>query len=504
MFGRKLTILLTIIITMNVSLLADWESDLDELLKTDDSVRQAQLIDQVVAANPSWQEVAKLIESQEFLPHRGDELVERWITCLDGVERPYVLYVPKSYNSKEPTPMLVILHGGVGRTKLKPERIEYTKEHEFRWLASENGWLALFPFGQQDATWWDSVGMGNIENQIHLVKREFNIDDDRVWLSGFSDGASASFGHAMLVPPSLDGDLPTYVVNMANTPTYAVTTDRDYLYPSATMRPTIALAQAAGADIRYREHEGGHDFTYADVELPLISEWLQRHPRAPFPSELTWETAALQYGKCRWFAIDAIKPVAAADWHQTFNMTLIDSSITIGFIPDWEYEGPGIRVDRLSDGNYVAPLLGLKAGDLIVGGAGLPIDSIENLDSYKSTLRRGDPTQITVQRGDRELTLSATLPEPEEYLLFNLPEQSALARVTATGNHIAIQGSRLGSFTVLVHPDQFRLEQNLKINVEGEEVYDALVNPDIKFMIRNFLENRDRKLLYVAEVRVSR
>ncbi len=82
-----------------------------------------------------------------------------------------------------------------------------------------------------------------------------------MWLGGFSDGASAAFLYGMVAPNdyaafvalnghmgvgSLDGNLPTYAPNLANTPVYAVTTFDDPLYPARVMRRTIEMAREAG------------------------------------------------------------------------------------------------------------------------------------------------------------------------------------------------------------------------------------------------------------------
>jgi hypothetical protein len=78
-----------------------------------------------------------------------------------------------------------------------------------------------------------------------------------------------------------------------------------------------------------------------------------------------------------------------------------------------------------------------------------------------------------------------------------------MARVSFSANRIDIEGSRVGGFRVFVHPDMIRLERPVVITYNGEEVFNQEVKPDIEFMLRNFLENRDRKLLYVAEIKVE-
>jgi len=56
---------------------------------------------------------------------------------------------------------------------------------------------------------------------------------------------------------------------------------------------------------------------------------------------------------------------------------------------------------------------------------------------------------------------------------------------------------------VMVHPDMFRLDEAVVIAVGGEVVYDAPVEPDLEYLLTNFLANRDRTLLYVAEVAIA-
>ena len=70
-------------------------------------------------------------------------------------------------------------------------------------------------------------------------------------------------------------------------------------------------------------------------------------------------------------------------------------------------------------------------------------------------------------------------------------------------SRIDIEASRVGALRVLVHPDMVDLDRNLTISVDGDVVYHQRVDPDVRFMISDFLENRDRSLIYVAEIPLS-
>lgn len=498
----------------------DWRPALDDLLAAPAGADAEALVSEVVAAGPDWLDVAARIEALRFSGQveRGVPML-RTATVADSLTLPWVLVLPPDYDPAVRTPLLVVLHGGVSRAHPEEDPVAYVADDAFAALAAREGWLALFPFGQLGATWWDEAGMANVRSLVRAVKRECNVDDDRVWLAGFSDGASAAFLYGMVAPNdyaafvalnghmgvgSLDGNLPTYAPNLGNTPLYAVTTFDDSLYPSSVMRRTIEMARAAGGDILYRELAGTHDFDYADEEVPRIGAFLERHPRDPFPLRITWETALPEYGACRWLAIDRVTTAEPEPWHRDFNVALPDETVTIGFFPDDTHEGDGVLVGGLSEGDTAARDMRLAPGDVIVAaGEGLPVRTMEDIYDYKVTLRRGGPISLTVMRGDRRLLLEGRLPEAGAYNCFKRELPSALATASFSANRVDVLASRVGAFRVLVHPDMLRLDRNVVVTVNGETVHDAPVAADVGFLLRNFVANRDRKLLYVAEIPIT-
>ncbi len=498
---------------------ADWDDALDALLDAPLGADVEELLDEVVDRAPGWEEVAARIGETGFpwAEETGVPIL-RSTVCIDAVERPWVLLVPESYDAREPTPLLVVLHGGVNQAEIEDDPVADVLENELGDLALAQGWIAIFPFGQEGATWWDDVGMANIRNLIRTTKREMNIDDDRVWMAGFSDGASAGFVHAMVAPNdfaafvalnghmgvgSLDGDLPVYAPNMANTPIYATTTFDDRLYASDRMRPTIEMARAAGANILYREMPGEHDFDDVEAELPGVARFLERHARDPLPTSIVWETAGKKFGSCRWFAIDEVTRDRLEKWHVDHNVALVNDLMTVGFQPDYDFEGDGVLVMNISEGDYPASRMGLLAQDVIVRADRMRIGDLDSLNEWKGTVARGDAFELTVVREGERVVLPGRFPDPENYFIFKREQPSALAYAFYSANAIDVKTSRVGAFRILVHPDMIRLDQNLVVRVHGKVVHDAPVEPNLEYMLRGFLENRDRKLLYVAEVAID-
>ena len=494
---------------------ASWRENIDNLLKTDNPEKQSQLINKIIKTRPNWHEVYGYLHDIEFKKADTSGLILREAACIDGVIRPYVIYVPESYDNTEPTPLFICLHGSVSRPEIRENPLGYAEENGFLKIGRENGWFMIYPFGQWGATWWDEVGMANIANLIRTAKREFNIDDDRVYLGGFSDGSSASFLHAMVAPSdyaafialnghmgvgSEDAGLHIYAPNMANTPIYAVTTFSDRLYPSDMMRPTIEMAQRAGGDIFYREFEGTHTFDYADTELPLIVDFMNRHPRDPFPSNIIWETADLQFGQCRWLQINKISTEPLEPWHVDYNTPMVDSSISIGFMSDDNFKGDGVKVGVIIDADNIANRSRLQEGDVIIKGNTMPVKNLDDLIAFKASISHGQAISLTVIRNDNEVVLHANVPEPRLSNLFHRAKPAGRINARFGGNRIDIEASRVAECAIFIHPDMIKLENGLKITVNGEMVYESRIIPDIDFMLNNFLANRDRNLIYIARV----
>ncbi len=520
MFRKTLPVILLLLFLAN-PLRADWKNKVVELLDEGFSdIASASCltmnpdplkVKKVLALVQDWRELQRLLMNREFknTDKRGKLLLHQ-LVGIDGKARPWVLYVPENYWHKRQTPLLVALHGGVSRTSVSEDPIGWAKDSKWLELAKSKGWFALFPFGQDGATWWDAVGMTNIRRQIQLTRHHFNIDDDRVYLAGFSDGASAGFLHAMVTPDdfaaivalnghmgvgSLDGGLSTYVPNMANTPIYAVTTDNDGLYPTSVMAATINMAIQSGANILYRQLAGEHEFSYARNELPLIGDFLDSHPRCKYPTRIFWETSSMEFGRCRWLAIEQVRACPAEDWHRDFNHEMVSDRVTIGFMPK-RVKG-GVGVEKVIE-NTFAMQAGLKAGDLIVEAAGKKIRGNYDLDKVKASVKRGDSLSIKVLRASETVELNGILPAAELYFIFKREAPSAAVMAECCGNKILIKGSRVGKMKLLVSTAQFNLEKPIEVAYKGKTIWNKIVEPDLEFMLMEFLRNRDRKMLPVS------
>jgi aminopeptidase YwaD len=81
--------------------------------------------------------------------------------------------------------------------------------------------------------------------------------------------------------------------------------------------------------------------------------------------------------------------------------------VTMGVMPDYAFEGKGMRIDGVTDGKPAAKA-GLKQGDIIRKLGDDEIDSVMTYMKALSKFKKGETTQVTVLRGNETLELSVT------------------------------------------------------------------------------------------------
>jgi len=82
-------------------------------------------------------------------------------------------------------------------------------------------------------------------------------------------------------------------------------------------------------------------------------------------------------------------------------------TVTLGIMPDYTFDGTGIRADGIIDGK-VAAKAGMKAGDVIIR---LGDNKVTDMTSYMEALgrfKKGDATTVTVLRDKNEMTFPVT------------------------------------------------------------------------------------------------
>lgn len=472
----------------------------------------------LLALDPDPLETARLLReiADDYvlpLPEAGWRIREA--RSPEGDVRPYHLYVPSSYDGERPSAVLFHLHGGVSR----PEYLTEDRMAEYRdWWKAEaeaGATLAVFPLGRQGAEWWTESQAGTLETIIRDLSREFVVDRDRVFVTGFSDGASGAYYLGVTHPTYFAGFIPMnghpavaagasgrqlYLGNHAVRPLYIVATQEDSLYPAAAVLPFVATMMQAGAQVRLTSYPGiGHFPGYREEENPRIAAFLAATKRDPLPDRLSWETADLDAGRCAWVSILDLGTSPNAPDFPDWNVPTPDMGVKLGVRLDAAFEGPGARVESVVP-ESAAAALGIAAGDVIRAIDGDAVDDLESLRASLGAKRHGQPIAVAVERAETPMRLEGALPPfvPKPY--YDRTRPSGRIDVVREGNVVTVKARGVARYALDLSPDEFDFAKEIVVRTNGSESFRGLVKPDAARVVDGFLADRDPRMLFAARL----
>ncbi len=471
----------------------------------------------LVAAGVSFDEAwARLRQGRPYTRAQTGERPLR-ATAPSGVAFDNLIEVPADYDPARAWPVRVQLHGGIMR-----QNPEEGRRRRGNRLPGEPQ-IVIQPFGWNEAAWWHAPQVENILALVDRVKRQYNVDESRIYLTGTSDGGTGTYylgmreptlwasllpliGHiGVLSNPATGADGELFISNLVNKPFFVVNAMQDPLYPAARIAPYLETLQTAGVSLVFRpQASGGHDTSWWESERGLYERFVHDHPRVAHPPLLSWETERTdRYNRVHWLVIDALgarpSDVALAD----------TNTVTERLAPDFGLRGDakkdkGTRVIEVVDGSDAAAM-GLRAGDRLIEIDGRPVADIQ---AILAAFERNTGPRITmvVERGRERLALAGRFP-PEARLaapraIFTRRAGSGRVDVVRRGNRFEARTRGVAAFTLLLSPDVVDFAAPVVVTVNGRTVHDGPVARDVATLLTWAARDNDRTMLYGAALSV--
>lgn len=203
---------------------------------------------------------------------------------------PYLLRAPLTYHEDRPTPLLVYLSGGAG---FAIDGV-YSAEN----IVSETDYLVLYP--QAAGYWWTPEVARRFDAVLRDVFERYNVDRDRIYLTGFSNGGTGALYFATLWPQrfaavvSLMGagqcndQVKAGLPNLGNLPLLFVHGESDpRIEPECSTSTHAALTELRHAfkpELKILPNRG-HDIAL-DSDDGLTLAFFANKLRNPFPREV--------------------------------------------------------------------------------------------------------------------------------------------------------------------------------------------------------------------------
>jgi predicted esterase len=435
----------------------------------------------------------------------------------DGRARPYTVVVPDDLSAGEELPVRVQLHGGVNRPA--PEEGVVAPRARRRNLAGLRE-ITVYPSADRESPWWSQAQVENLAAILDRLKRSYRVDNERVYLTGVSDGGTGAYYVAqrdttpwscflplngqlrVLTNPSVGAEGDIYVRNLANKPFFIVNGGRDPLYPVAGVLPLIELFRSAGVSLLFRPQlEAGHDVSWWPQIKGEYEAFVRNHPRDPLPDRLLWETGRPpQSGRAHWLVVESLGSAPGEARFDDFDLAG-PGPRDFGMRADVARPGPPQVVEIVKDSD--AQTLGLEKGDVVVELNGQGVASSQDLLQALERYVFGTSLHMAVERKGRRQTLEATLERAGPEPLFRRTRPSGRVELEKRGNHVFARTRGVRQFTLLLSPDRIDFEQPVRVTVNDRLAFEGRVQRSVETLLTWAARDNDRSMLFGAELPIT-
>jgi predicted esterase len=373
----------------------------------------------------------------------------------DTLKTSFFIHLPENYNPEKKYSLLLFLHGTVRNNTLVDYQLAdwnlggwnryYTK------YAKQNDVILVFPRGNRQYNWMTSEdGFFMIPEMLKLIKKAINVDDNKVFISGHSNGGTGSFYYLMKQPTQFAGfygfnTYPkvftggTFVENIKNRSFINFSTDEDYYYPPNANDDLTKLMNGIKADYKdYRYNGFPHWFPEFDESEPaykILFNDLTNRKRNPFPKELSWEFDNEKYGNIDWLSDIKLDTLSQkSNWHKELNFK----------INKW-----------------------------------LEFENIEDDDNDKLITKEVDKNA------------------------FDFPRKSGKIKSEYDNNIFRIETSSIKSFSINISPEMVNLKKKVKVYINRKLYFNQKVKYNREFMLQNFENNKDREQVWINHIELE-
>lgn len=218
-----------------------------------------------------------------FAPRRG-EFKKAYLSAVDNTLQPYQVFVPSSYDKSKHFPLIIALHGMGGDEN---SYLTVYGQGAFKTEAEKHGYIVACPKGRKPASMYVGDAEKDVMDVLAEVRRAYNIDPDRIYLTGHSMGGFGTWSVAMdhpdvfaaLAPISGGANTPASMSKIAHIPVLIVHGDNDPTVPVERSRVMVAMGKKLGTEIKYIEVPGGDHGNVVAPNFPAVFEWFDAHKR---------------------------------------------------------------------------------------------------------------------------------------------------------------------------------------------------------------------------------
>jgi predicted peptidase len=199
----------------------------------------------------------------------------------------YLLHLPQNYSEEnnKKWPLILFLHGAgeIGdniemvRVQALPRVIETKEDFPF---------IVVSPQCPTASSWHDEFT--SLDELLQYTMEKYNVDDNRIYLTGLSMGGFAAWDYAVVHPdrfaaiiPICGGSsYPNFLYVIKDVPIWTFHGAKDDIVPIEESQIAVDSLRSFGGDVKFTVYpEAGHDAWTETYNNPEVFEWLLKQSK---------------------------------------------------------------------------------------------------------------------------------------------------------------------------------------------------------------------------------
>ncbi len=293
------------------------------------------------------------IKLSEILRKGGDPFenqrgafVKAYRSSPDNSLQPYAIYIPEDYNSSVPYPLVIGLHGATSThvnflkrifgMNNKPGESDEEAIKYFRRFEPADFIVAAL-YGRGEINTYHGIGETDVLDVLELMKKTYNIDENRIYLTGLLMGGDGTWSIGLHYPDIFAAIAPVcgptnplvreikiiepydkkvvdlnssinIAENALNLPVYIHHGDMDQTVKVKHSRDIVKRFKELGyynKNVWYAEYPGvSHGSWIHAYRDARMFDWFKNFRRNPYPKHVIYKTGNSKYNKAYWVRID--------------------------------------------------------------------------------------------------------------------------------------------------------------------------------------------------------
>ncbi len=202
----------------------------------------------------------------------------------------YLVYLPQEYDQQESWPLVLFLHGAGERG----DNLDLVKRHGPPKLIEAGQHFPFLVVSPQcpKNRWWESYELVALLDE---VVEKYNVDEDRVYLTGLSMGGFGSWSLAAYRPerfaavaPICGGGEPFLTRFLRDLPVWVFHGAKDFVIPIDRSQEMVDALKKRKGNVKFTIYpDAGHDAWTETYDNPEFFEWMLEQKRGSNDKDAT-------------------------------------------------------------------------------------------------------------------------------------------------------------------------------------------------------------------------